>query len=238
MIFSQVLAEAAMMAGYPLSAGQLDQFSRYYELLIAWNEKMNLTAITEPREVALKHMIDSLSAYDPDVFSGSPTAIDVGSGAGFPGLPLKILLPDLPLTLMDSLNKRLVFLKEVIDQLGLRGVNIVHARAEDAGRTRQHRSQYQIALSRAVARLNVLSELCLPFVSRGGWFIAMKGAQYLEEIQEAAPALKILGGDVRRVTTVNLPGLEDKRAVIFVQKIQSTPQAYPRKPGLPEKKPL
>ena len=238
MTFAAILADMAGQSGYMLSGLQIDQFTRYYELLVSWNEKINLTTITEPQDVAVKHMIDSLSAYDPDVFAGFPPTLDVGTGAGFPGLALKIFLPDLPLTLMDSLNKRLIFLQAVVDQLGLTGINLVHARAEDAGRSRQHRERYGIALSRAVARLNVLSELCLPFLRQGGWFVAMKGAQYQEEVQEAARALSLLGGEVRRLVPVKLPGLEDKRAIVFVQKSRGTPSSYPRKPGIPERNPL
>ncbi|HWR39207.1 MAG TPA: 16S rRNA (guanine(527)-N(7))-methyltransferase RsmG [Patescibacteria group bacterium] len=238
MNFADILLPAAAQAGFALSPRQREQFTRYYELLIQWNEKMNLTAITQPQEVALKHMVDSLTAYDAAVFADIPAVIDVGTGAGFPGVPLKIFLPELSLTLMDSLNKRLLFLQEVVDQLELSGVRIVHARAEDAGRDRQHRGKYGVALSRAVARLNVLCELCLPLLQNGGYFVAMKGAQYREELQEADRALTLLGGKVEKVVPVELPGLEDKRAVIYVRKVRSTPADYPRRAGLPEKKPL
>ena len=238
MIFAEYLTQAAAQAGFSLTGKQREQFCRYYELLISWNEKMNLTAITQPQEVALKHMTDSLTAYDAEVFAAASSVVDVGTGAGFPGIPLKIFLPDLPLTLMDSLNKRLIFLQEVVEQLELSGVQIVHARAEDAGRDRRQREKYGVALSRAVARLNVLSELCLPLLKPGGWFVAMKGAQYQEEILEARRAVLLLGGEVKRVLPVQLPGLEDKRAVIYIQKIGMTPRDYPRRAGLPEKKPL
>lgn len=236
--FKKLLAQAAAEYGLHLSESQLAAMDTYYRLLIEWNEKINLTAITQPHEVAVKHMIDSLSCYQEDIFSSGTGIIDVGTGAGFPGIPLKIYQPHLKLTLMDSLNKRLLFLREVTDSLALDGVDIVHARAEEGGKNKQHREKYQIAVSRAVARLNVLCELCLPFVKTGGWFIALKGAQYEEEVAEAARAITVLGGRLERTVPVNLPGLADKRAVIYIRKTAATPADYPRRPGTPEKKPL
>ncbi|MDF2570853.1 MAG: rsmG [Sporomusa sp.] len=236
--FKDLLVQSATEFGITLSESQIVAMDQYYQLLIDWNEKMNLTAITEPHEVAVKHMIDSLSCYQEDVFSSNTSIIDVGTGAGFPGIPLKIYRPNLKLTLMDSLNKRLLFLREVTDTLALEGVEIVHARAEEGGKNKQFREKYQIAVSRAVARLNVLCELCLPFVKTGGWFVALKGAQYEEEVIEATNAIRVLGGSIDRIEPVNLPGLADKRAVIYIKKIDVTPQDYPRRPGTPEKKPL
>ncbi len=164
--------------------------------------------------------------------------VDVGTGAGFPGLPLKILRPDIRLTLLDSLNKRLYFLQAVVERLALRDVVFVHARAEEAGRHVGHRERYLVAVSRAVARLNVLTELCLPFVAVGGHFIALKGAQYREEVAEAAKAVAALGGRLENVKPVRLPGLEDSRAIVYISKAAPTPPSYPRRPGVPEKKPL
>jgi 16S rRNA (guanine527-N7)-methyltransferase len=238
MTFAAEFAAAAAAYGLTLSAPQQAAFAKYNDLLLAWNEKVNLTAITEPREVAVKHMIDSLSCHDPAVFPQGAAVIDVGTGAGFPGLPLKILRPDIKLTLLDSLNKRLLFLQEVVAALGLEGVTLVHSRAEEAGRLPEYRERYQVATSRAVARLNVLAELCLPFVRVGGRFVALKGAQYQEELAEAERALKVLGGRLGEVRPVRLPELDDSRAVIYVEKREITPAAYPRRPGLPEKKPL
>ena len=189
-MFKQELRQAAESYGLPLTEEQLSRFERYYELLIEWNQKMNLTAITEPREVAVKHMVDSLSAYDPALFNGTVSIIDVGTGAGFPGLPLKIFCPDAKLTLMDSLNKRVNFLQTVVDELGLEGVSCVHARAEEGARMKQYREQFDLAVSRAVARLPILCEYCLPFVKRGGHFLALKGRAYAEEVEEAAKAIK------------------------------------------------
>jgi len=236
--FQDILAKAAVEYGLSLMPEQLAALDTYYQRLLVWNEKINLTAITEPYEVAVKHMIDSLSCYQEELFTPGVSLIDVGTGAGFPGIPLKIFQQDIKLTLMDSLNKRLFFLREVIDDLALDGVYTVHARAEEAGKNKQYREQYQLAVSRAVARLNVLCELCLPFVKVGGWFIALKGAQYEDEVREAAKAVNLLGGKIENITPVILPGLTDKRAVIYIKKIAVTPQTYPRKAGTPEKKPL
>lgn len=236
--FQELVAKAAAEYGLQLTSRQIAAMDTYYRLLLVWNEKINLTAITEPHEVAVKHMIDSLSCYREEVFTAAARVVDVGTGAGFPGIPLKIFQPELELTLMDSLNKRLNFLREVADSLGLQGVALVHARAEEAGKNKQHREGYDIAVSRAVARLNVLCELCLPLIKVGGWFIALKGAQYEDEVREAAKALTVLGGKVADIRPVSLPGLADKRAVIYIKKVTATPPSYPRKAGTPEKKPL
>ena len=237
-MFKQELRQAAESYGLPLTEEQLSRFERYYELLIEWNQKMNLTAITEPREVAVKHMIDSLSAWDDSLFSPEASLVDVGTGAGFPGIPLKILYPGLKLTLLDSLNKRIRYLQTVVEELGLTDVRCIHARAEEAARQKEYREQFDIAVSRAVARLPILAEYCLPFVKKGGIFAALKGMQYEQEAQEARKALGMLGGQLAAVHPVQLPGLEDKRAVIYVRKTGKTPAAYPRKAGTPEKNPL
>lgn len=237
-MFTLYLRQAAIDYGIKLNEEQLSAFSRYYQLLVEWNEKMNLTAITEPQEVAVKHMIDSLSCYDAAFFAHNAKVVDVGTGAGFPGIPLKIYRPDLQLTLVDSLNKRLTFLQCVITELGLTDVVAVHARAEEGARKKELRDKFDVALSRAVARLNVLSELCLPFVAPGGCFIALKGAQYEEEANEARQAISLLGGKLIKTQPVKLPGLDDKRAVLYIRKERPTPGTYPRKPGTPEKKPL
>ena len=237
-MFKQELRQAAESYGLALTEEQLSRFERYYELLIEWNQKMNLTAITEPREVAVKHMIDSLSAWDDSLFSPEASLVDVGTGAGFPGIPLKILYPGLKLTLLDSLNKRIRYLQTVVDELGRTDVRCIHARAEEAARQKEYREQFDIAVSRAVARLPILAEYCLPFVKKGGIFAALKGMQYEQEAQEARKALGMLGGQLAAVHPVQLPGLEDKRAVIYVRKTGKTPAAYPRKAGTPEKNPL
>lgn len=233
----RLLREKSAEAGFSLSERQLEQFSRYYTLLIEKNKVMNLTALTEPEDVVLKHFIDSLYAYKAG-FMHHKTLVDVGTGAGFPGIPLKIYDPSLQLVLLDSLTKRLKFLQEVSGELGLSSVAFEHQRAEDAGQDKKLREHFDLAVSRAVARLSVLAEYCLPLVKKGGYFIALKGSKYEEELEEAEPALKILGGIVTAVEEVCLPGLTDKRAIIFIRKIKNTPALYPRKAGTPTKNPL
>lgn len=232
------LEKAASEYGVELSEKQLQQFQRYYELLIEWNEKINLTAITEPQEVAVKHFIDSVSAWDKKRFEGAKSIIDVGTGAGFPGIPLKIFQPQLKLVLLDSLNKRIKFLQTVVDELQLDNVECIHARAEEGAKNPKLRENFDIAVSRAVARLPVLAEYCIPFVKVGGTFAALKGMKFAEEAEEGKKALQILGGSEPISVEKKLPGLDDKRAVIYVKKIKSTPKKYPRKAGTPDKDPL
>ena len=211
-MFIDEMKQAAEGYGLSLTEQQLGQFNRYYELLIAWNENINLTAITEPHEVAVKHMIDSLTAYREELFPAGASVIDVGTGAGFPGLPLKIFCPGIHLTLMDSLNKRVKFLQTVVGELGLTDVECIHARAEEGAR--------------------------MPFVRRGGYFLALKGAQYQEEADEAKKAIKVMGGSSTEIRTVSLPGLADQRAIVEIHKTMPTPKTYPRKAGTPAKKPI
>lgn len=234
--FQKILAESAAQAGYELSALQLEQFEKYYEMLVETNKVMNLTALTEPQDVAVKHFVDSLMAY-ADYFPGKVLA-DVGTGAGFPGIPLKIYCPSLKVVLIDSLAKRLNFLQRVIAELGLKDIECVHLRAEDAGKNPAHREKYDIVTARAVARLSVLSEYCLPLVKVGGVFVALKGAKYQEEIAAAGKALSVLGGKLIEAKKVELPGLNDGRAVVTIKKVKASPKAYPRKAGLPDKNPL
>jgi 16S rRNA (guanine527-N7)-methyltransferase len=236
--FRDVLAQVADEYSLSLTSEQLTSFTTYFEMLLEWNQKINLTAITDPTEVAVKHMVDSLSCYDDEIFKQGARIIDVGTGAGFPGLPLKIFRPDLKLTLFDSLNKRILFLKAVAEQLGINDIEFVHSRAEDGGKNKRFREQYDIAVSRAVARLNVLSEFCLPFVAVGGFFIALKGSQYNQEIKESTGALRQLGGEITKIENVKLPGLDDVRAVVYIKKIKRTLPSYPRRPGAVEKNPL
>jgi len=238
MTFSGEMAVAASSYGLTLSDRQLEQLDIYNRLLLEWNEKMNLTAITEPREVAVKHMIDSLSAYDEGWFRGVETVADVGTGAGFPGLPLKIYRPELRLTLIDALAKRVRFLEETTAALGLEDVTCVHARAEEAARQKAFRGRFDAVVSRAVAYLPVLAEYTLPFVKTGGFLLALKGAKYQEEIAAAGRALSLLGGKLEETRPIHLPGLEDQRAVLLIRKERPTPAAYPRKAGTPERKPL
>ncbi len=237
-MFKTELQRAAVEYGITLTERQVMQFNRYYELLVEWNEKINLTAITEPKDVAIKHMIDSITAFDEKLFRAGATVIDVGTGAGFPGLPLKIFCPEIKLTLMDSLNKRIKFLQTVVAELELKDVECVHARAEEGARNKKYREAFDIAVSRAVARLPILCEYCLPFVKKGGHFLALKGMQYGDEAQEAAKAIKVMGGSQTDVRPVKLPEIDDKRAVIDITKGMPTPKAYPRKAGTPVKNPI
>ena len=234
--FAEILAARGADAGLKFTEQQLEQFTKYYELLVETNKVMNLTAITEPEEVAVKHMIDSLLAYDEDM--AGKTLADVGTGAGFPGVPLKIYCPELKVTLIDSLGKRLKFLQQVIDALGLKYIRCEHLRAEDAGKNSNHREKYDLVTARAVARLSVLAEYCLPLVKKGGRFIALKGSKYAEEIEEGTEAVQILGGKILSAEPVKLPGLDDGRAIIKIGKIKTTPAQYHRKAGTPEKQPL
>ena len=236
--FEEILAARAAEAGIPLTAEQIGQFSVYHEMLLDWNTRMNLTALTAPEDVAVKHIIDSLTAYDAALFDGARTLIDVGTGAGLPGIPLAVYVPHLTVTLLDSLNKRVRFLTEVTAAMGLQNVRCIHARAEEAARTAEHRAAYDIAVSRAVARLPILLEYTLPFVRVGGTLLALKGRAYAEEQTEAQRAAEVLGGGRITARPVHLPGLDDVRAILTVTKERQTPAAYPRGGGAPTRRPL
>ena len=238
MDFKEKLKARAEKEGISLTPKQLGQFELFYKMLIETNKSMNLTAITDEDEVIEKHFIDSLSCRRVVDMSQIRTCIDVGTGAGFPGIPLKIFCPSLKVVLIDSLAKRLNFLQNVIEALQLQDIECVHLRAEDAGKNAAHREKYDIVTARAVARLSVLAEYCLPLVKTGGMFIALKGSKYKEEINDAAEALNILGGKLVSARQVELPGLDDGRAGVALKKVKPSPKAYPRKAGLPEKHPL
>jgi 16S rRNA (guanine527-N7)-methyltransferase len=214
-----------------------DQFRRYYETLIYENKKVNLTRITDESEVYIKHFLDSLEVL---AWHGTITTalLDVGSGAGLPGLPLKIACPQLSLTLIDSSRKRVHFLKNTAAQLELDTVTALHGRAEDFAQNLAYREQFPLVVSRAVARMNVLSELCLPFVSLGGFFVAYKGPEGQSELDEAIPAIAELGGATETVWPYTLPDQLGERTLLIIKKVSATPKKYPRKAGLPEKKPL
>lgn len=214
------------------------RFIDYKELLKEWNEKINITTITEDREVDIKHFLDSLTTLSLDLFQGDKSLIDIGTGGGFPGIPLKIMRDNLDVTLLDSLNKRIVFLDEVIDKLGLKNIRAVHGRAEELSRTDEYRENYSIAISRAVASLDTLTEYCLPFVEMGGHFIAMKGPDIEEELNESKNAINKLGGKIIETKIVTLPESDIKHSLIVIEKIQNTPQKYPRGGGKPRKDPL
>jgi len=233
------LARLAAERSLRLTDRQLGQFETYYRLLIEWNEKMNLTAITEKEDVFVKHFYDSLTLCFHFPMDRVRTMADIGSGAGFPGIPVKIACPGIRLTIVDSLRKRIVFLQELCKALGLEGVDCVHARAEDAARSREHRDRYDLVAARAVARLNVLAELCLPFAAKGGVFAAMKGPGADAELAEAKFAVAELGGEWTETVRFTLPNAEQaERNIVFIRKTKPTPAKYPRKAGIPLKAPL
>lgn len=215
-----------------------NQLQKYFELLVSWNEKMNLTAITDREEVYIKHFYDSLSLSFFFDLSKVRSIADIGAGAGFPSLPLKIFYPHLEVTIVDSLNKRITFLTELVSELGLNHVNLVHGRAEDIAHKADYREKFELVTARAVARLNVLCEFCLPFASVGGHFIAMKGAKALEEIDEARKAIQQMGGKLTETHSFELPQEESKRFITIMNKISPTPRKFPRKAGTPLKNPI
>ena len=215
---------------------QIEKFYKYMQLLLEWNEKINLTAITDPKEIILKHFIDSLTILN--YIKKGAKVIDVGTGAGFPGIPLKILRDDINLTLLDSLNKRINFLKLVIDELKLKNVDTIHGRAEEIGKNKRYRESFDISFSRAVANLSTLSEYLIPLVKIGGISISMKGAEIKEEIEKSKKAITLLGGNINKIDFFELPQSDIKRNLIIIEKERSTPAKFPRKPGLPAKEPI
>lgn len=222
-----------------LSKEQLDQLERYYEMLVEKNKVMNLTAITEYEDVLKKHFLDSLALHQVVSLSGKKAKLlDMGTGAGFPGLVLKIAFPELEVTLMDSLNKRIVFLQEVIEELGLTGVKAVHARAEEAALKPEYRESFDFCVSRAVARFVSLSEFCIPFVKKGGYFIPYKSGEIQEELKEAGFAVRELGAEIKNTIAYTLPNSDIERMLVVVEKIKQTPKKYPRAGGKPLKQPL
>ena len=224
--------------GIQLTDVQKEQFDRYYELLIEWNRVMNLTGITEYDEVNLNHFTDSLTIVRIKEMKNVSTLIDVGTGAGFPGIPIKIAFPHIKVTLLDSLNKRIKFLNQVVEELDLKDVVTLHGRAEDYAKKEEYRERFDLCVSRAVANLSTLSEYCLPFVKKGGCFISYKSADSDGEIEQSKKALDILGGKIEKADKFMLPGSDMGRALVMVEKVKSTPRKYPRKAGVPSKEPL
>ncbi|MBP6963959.1 MAG: 16S rRNA (guanine(527)-N(7))-methyltransferase RsmG [Armatimonadetes bacterium] len=228
----------AAKLGIALDDDQAARFDAFTALLLEWNERVNLTRIVEPSEIALKHYLDSLSLLSVlDVPSGA-SLLDVGSGAGIPAIPLAIARPDLRITVLDSVRKKLAFVEVVLRELGISEALTVHARAEDAARDKAHRERYGLVAARAVARLPVLAELCIPFCRVGGWFAAYKGPAAAGEVADAGNAIRALGGGAPRAEAFSLPGTGDGRTIVLVRKERRTPPAYPRKAGVPSADPL
>lgn len=234
--FSKLISSYGKEISIEFSNIQIEKFYKYMNLLIEWNEKINLTAITEPKEIIIKHFIDSLTVLKD--IKGKNTLVDVGTGAGFPGIPLKIMDEEIKITLLDSLNKRINFLNEVINQLDLKNIETIHSRVEDAGKNKKYRERFDIATARAVANLATLSEYMLPLVKVGGKSICMKGSEVSEELQNSKKAISILGGEIENIDNFQLPKSDMMRNIVIIKKVKNTPTKYPRKPGTPSKEPI
>lgn len=238
--FTEHMKQGCAELNVMLTEHQLNQFYQYYELLVEWNKVMNLTAITEMEDVITKHFIDSISLIKllKNIDKEEKSMIDVGTGAGFPGIPLKIAFPNLEIVLLDSLNKRLKFLDEVIIQLGLSNIRTVHGRAEDAGNNKEYREQFDYSVSRAVANIATLSEYCIPFVKVKGSFISYKSGKIDEELLAGKKAIHVLGGQLGQVERFQLIGTDADRALVEIKKVATTSKKFPRKAGTPSKEPI
>lgn len=234
----QILEQKLGELGIKQDQNQLERFHKFYQLLIEWNKVMNLTGITEYEDVVEKHFVDSLSIIKAVDLSRIHTVIDVGTGAGFPGIPLKIAFPHLRVVLLDSLNKRIKFLDEVISQLGLTEIRTIHGRAEEYARKEEYREQFDLCVSRAVSNLSTLSEYCLPYIQVGGMFVPYKSGEIDDEVEQSKKAVRILGGNIKDVMKFELPGTDIHRSFVLIHKEQHTQKKYPRKAGIPAKEPL
>ncbi|OGO76796.1 MAG: 16S rRNA methyltransferase G [Clostridiales bacterium GWB2_37_7] len=235
---NQILQNGLKELNIAATQEAMDKLENLKTLLLEWNEKINLTAITEPREVDIKHFLDSATCLATGYIKDGADIIDVGTGAGFPGVPIKILNESLNMTLLDSLNKRIKYLEDVVNKLNLKNVKLVHSRAEDGGSNKLYREKYDVALSRAVASMNVLCEYCLPFVKVGGYFICQKGPAYKDELDHASKAIEVLGGKIKEVKSYELPTSDITHYIIIIEKIKETPTKYPRKAGKPTSEPI
>lgn len=234
----QILEQKLGELGIKQDQNQLERFHKFYQLLIEWNKVMNLTGITEYEDVVEKHFVDSLSIIKAVDLTRIHTVIDVGTGAGFPGIPLKIAFPHLRVVLLDSLNKRIKFLDEVISQLGLTEIRTIHGRAEEYARKEEYREQFDLCVSRAVANLSTLSEYCLPYIQVGGIFVPYKSGEIDDEVEQSKKAVRILGGNIKDIMKFELPGTDIHRSFVLIHKEQHTQKKYPRKAGIPAKEPL
>lgn len=237
-MLEKMLRESALEYGVELSSTQIEQFMKYKDLLQEWNTKINLTAITDDEGIIKKHFIDSIAIVKSGVIKENADVIDVGTGAGLPGIPLKIIRPDINLTLLDSLNKRIKFLETVCLDAGLKGVKCIHMRAEDGGRDKDLRENYDIATARAVANLRVLSEYCMPFVKVGGYFVALKGPSGYQELEEARSAIGTLGGKYKEIIETVIPGEDINHNLIVIHKHKAIEKRFPRAPKQISNKPL
>ena len=235
---SQIFDQKLEQIGIVLTETQKQQFDKFYELLVEWNKVMNLTGITEYEEVNEKHFVDSLSIVKAVDMNQVSSVIDVGTGAGFPGIPLKIAFPHLKVVLLDSLNKRINFLNTVINELGLKDISTIHGRAEDFAKKPEYREQFDLCVSRAVANLATLSEYCIPYVKKDGMFVPYKSGEIDEELEQSKKAIHVLGGKTQDVVKFQLPGTEIGRSFVVIKKLQNTAKKYPRKAGLPSKEPI
>ena len=238
MKFFELMKTASKDAGLEFTEVQYEQFIKYMRLLQEWNEKINLTAITEDEDVIKKHFIDCIKAFKSEPIKNAKTIIDVGTGAGFPGLPIAIINPNVEVTLLDSLNKRINFLNLVVRELGLKNVKTIHSRAEDGARKPELREKFDIATSRAVANMAVLSEFCMPYVKKGGYFVALKGPAIDEELENGSNAIKILGGELQGIIEISIEETDLKHNIVEVKKVKNCSKTYPRKAGTVNKKPL